>query len=65
MISATTDEDRKMLGDMLQSQVVWLGMLGELQHAVRQRDWETAARLAEIKLTYPQPYRYEHSTRSH
>ena len=48
--------ERQGLTDMLQSQVAWLGMLGELTDAVREEDWERARRLAARRITFPQPY---------
>ena len=41
---------------MLQSQVAWLGMLGELTEAVRDEDWPRARHLAARRITFPQPY---------
>lgn len=48
--------DRQCLAEMLQSQVAWLGMLGQLRAAVQAEDWERAAVLARQPLTFPQPY---------
>ena len=48
--------DRAALTEMLQSQVAWLGMLGELRDAVLNEDWERAMYLARRRITYPQPY---------
>lgn len=48
--------ERQGLTDMLQSQVAWLGMLGDLTEAVRAEDWELAKELAARRITFPQPY---------
>ncbi len=55
-INVTTEDDRRMLTEALQSQVAWLGMLGELSDAVRKENWELAKKLAARQITYPQPY---------